>query len=152
MIETNLVESASGQELYIAQQNGDKVLITQTHAQVAGRFKAETLTNTGTVIVTEPLSGGCIVLTDLILTSDKTNGSIISVTFTDGTYTIPLVYADITDAPCNIAMNFAGYWRGWRDAHIEFAITGGINPKANLAIGYFKLHDSMLYSEWNTLR
>ena len=152
MIKSSLVESASGDELYIYSCSGKKPLITQNHAQVAGVFKAKTLTAAGTVIVSEPDSGGCIVLTDIILTSDKTANSAVTVQFTDGTYTIPIVEADITDAPINIATSFAGYWRGWREARLELVATGGINPTATLAAGYFKLQDSMLYSEWDSQR
>ena len=152
MIHSSLVEQKSGQELYIAQQNGDKILISQTHAQVAGTFKSKTLSAPGTVIVAEPLSEGCIVMTDLILTSDKTSGSVITVQYTDGTNTIPIIEADMTDAPVSIASPFAGYWRGWMDARIELVITGGVNPTATLAIGYFKLKNSDSYDDWDAQR
>ena len=152
MIKSNLVDSGSGDELYIACCTNKKVLITQTHAQIAGVFKSKTLNAAGTVIVAEPSAEGCIVLTDLILTSDKTNGTTITVQFTDGTHTIPIVEADITDAPCNLATSFSGYWRGWRDARLELVATAGVNPTATLAVGYFKLQDSMLYDEWDSLR
>lgn len=152
MIKSNLVDSGSGDELYIACCTNKKVLITQTHAQIAGVFKSKTLNAAGTIIVAEPSSEGCIVLTDLILTSDKTANAAITVQFTDGTHTIPIVEADITDAPINIATSFAGYWRGWEDARLELVVTGGINATATLAAGYFKLQDSMLYSEWDSLR
>ena len=152
MIKSSLVESASGDELYIYSCSGKKTLITQNHAQVAGVFKAKTLTAAGTVIVSEPDSGGCIVLTDIILTSDKTQSSVVTVQFTDGTETIPIVEADITDAPINIATSFAGYWRGWKDARLELVITGGLNPTATLAAGYFKLKTSLQYSDWDSYR
>jgi hypothetical protein len=152
MIKSSIVEQKSGQELYIASQNGYKILISETHAQVAGVFKAKTLIAAGTVIVAEPDADGSIVLTDLILTSDKTQSSAITVQFTDGTETTVLVEADITDAPCNIATSFAGQWRGWRDARLELVITGGINPTATLAVGYYKLQDSLLYSDWDSRR
>ena len=152
MLKSSIVEQASGEELYIASCTSKKVLITQTHAQVAGVFKSKTLTAAGTVIVAEPDSEGCIVLTDLILTSDKTANSAITVQFTCGTYTIPIVEADITDAPCNIATSFAGYWRGWKDARLELVITGGAAPTATLAVGYFKLSDSLLYNDWDSRR
>ena len=152
MLKSSLVDSASGKELYICSCADKKALITQSHAQVAGVFKAKTLTAAGTVIVSEPDSGGCIVLTDIILTSDKTQSSVVTVQFTDGTETIPIVEADITDAPINIATSFAGYWRGWRNARLELVITGGLNPTATLAAGYFKLKDSLLYSDWDSHR
>ena len=152
MIKSSLVDSGSGKELYICSCADKQTLITQTHAQVAGVFKSKTLTAAGTVIVSEPDTGGCIVLTDLILTSDKTQSAVITVQFTDGTETIPIVEADITDAPINIATSFAGYWRGWRDARLELVITGGLNPTATLAVGYFKLKTSLQYSDWDSLR
>lgn len=152
MLNVNLVEKGSEQELYIAQQNGDKVLITQTHAQVAGLFNAKTLNAPGTVIVTEPDADGCVVITDIVLTSDKTQGSSITVQFTDNTNTIPIITADITDAPIHLSASLNGFCKGWRNARVEFVITGGVNPTATLALGYFKLHKSLLYSEWESLR
>lgn len=152
MLKASLIEQKSGQELYIAQQNGDKVLISQTHAQVAGRFTAKTLIAPGTVIVAEPDADGCIVLTDFILTSDRTQSSAITVQWTDDVESIVLIEADITDAPVHLATSFSGYIQGWRNSRIELIITGGINPTATLAIGYFKLHNSMLYGEWDSLR
>ena len=152
MLKASLTEQSSGQELYIANQNGYKVLVSETHAQVAGLFKAETLNAPGTVIVTEPDPDGCIVLTDIILTSDKTLNSVITIQFTDGTNTIPIIVADMAEAPVSIATSFGGRWQGWRNAQLELVIVGGVNPTATLAAGYYKLHDSLLYDEWDSLR
>ena len=152
MIKASLIDSATGKELYIASQNGDKILVSQTHAQVEGLFKAKTLTAPGTVIVAEPDKGGCIVLTDLILTSDKTEGSVITIQYTCGTYTIPIMVADMSDAPVNLAIPLSGKWEGWRDARLELVITGGVNPATTLAAGYYKLSDSKLFDEWDALR
>lgn len=152
MLKSNLIESSSGEELYIASVNGYKILVSQTHAQVAGRFKSKTLSAPGTVIVAEPDEDGCVVLTDFILTSDKTQSSVITVQFTDDTETIVLVEADITDAPVNLATSFAGYWKGWKNARLELVIAGGTNPTATLACGYYKLIESMLFNEWDSLR
>lgn len=152
MLKINLVDSGTGEELYIASQNGDKILISQTHAQVAGKFKAETLSAAGTVIVAEPDKGGCIVLTDLILTSDKTEGSVITVQLDCGTHTIPIMVADMADAPVNLAIPLSGKWEGWKNARIELVITGGLNPTATLAVGYYKLKDSKLFDDWDAQR
>ena len=152
MIKSSLIDSGTGQELYIAEQNGNKILISQTHAQVAGKFKAKTLEAAGTVIVAEPDKGGCIVLTDLILTSDKTEGSAITVQFTCGTNTIPIIVADMTDAPVNLGTSLAGKWEGWRNARLELVITGGQGPTATLAAGYYKLEDSLQYDDWDAQR
>lgn len=152
MLKAILIDSATGKELYNADQNGDKVLISQTHAQVEGTFRAKTLTAAGTVIVAEPDKGGCIVLTDFILTSDKTEGAVITVQFTCGTDTIPIMVADMSDAPVNLATSLAGKWDGWKDARLELVITGGANPTATLAAGYYKLKDSKLFDDWDAQR
>ena len=152
MIEAILIDSATGKELYNASQNGYKILISQTHAQMEGKFKAKTLTAAGSVIVAEPDKGGCIVLTDLILTSDKTEGAVITVQFTCGAHTIPIAVADMSDAPVNLAASLQGKWEGWRDARLELVITGGANPTATLAAGYYKLKDSKLFDDWDAQR
>lgn len=152
MLKASLIDLATGKALYIARQNGNMVLISQTHAQVDGRFKAKTLEAAGTVIVAEPDKGGCIVLTDFILTSDKTEGSVITVQFTCGVHTIPIIVADMSDAPVNLALSLAGKWEGWWDARLELVITGGVNPTATLAAGYYKLSDSKLFDDWDEKR
>ena len=152
MIKARLIDSATGKELYIASQNGNKVLISQTHAQVEGKFKAKTLEAAGTVIVAESDKGGCIVLTDFILTSDKTEGAVITVQYTCGDHTIPIIVADMSDAPVNLATCLSGKWEGWRDARLELVITGGANPTATLAAGYYKLSDSKLFDDWDAQR
>lgn len=152
MIEAILIDPGTGKALYTASQNGDMILISQTHAQVEGKFQAKTLTAAGTVIVSEPDKGGCINLTDFILTSDKTEGSEVTVQYTDGSNTIPIMVADMSDAPVNIATALAGKWEGWRDARLELVITGGISPTATLAAGYYKLQDSKLFDDWDAQR
>lgn len=150
MIQSNIVEQKSGQELYIASQNGYKILISETHAQVAGVFKAATRSSGGTSIITEPDKDGCIVLTDIMITSDRVAASSFTVRFTDGTNTITIISANANDAPVNLATSFAGAWNGWRNARLELVSVG--NVTVTVACGYYKLYDSMLYSEWDALR
>ena len=128
------------------------VLVTTTHAATSGNFKAVSRAAAGTTIVTSPNAGGSIVLTDMIITTDKVNLATATVQFTDGTNTIVIIDATVTDAPCNIATSFVGRWHGWRDARIELVTVG--NVKATVACGYFKvdaLH-TQDYSEWNAER
>lgn len=150
MIETSLIEQSSGEELYIAHQNGDKILITHTHAQVKGKFKAATRSSAGTSIITEPDADGCIVLTDIMVTSDRVAASSFTVQFTDDTETIKIISGNANDAPVNLATSFAGAWSGWKNARLELITVG--NVTATVACGYYKLHDSMLYNEWDALR
>lgn len=128
------------------------VLVTTTHAAANGSFKAVSRASAGTTIVTQPNAGGSIVLVDLILTTDKVNGATVTIHFTDGTNTIVIIEAVVTDAPCNIATSFMGHWHGWKDARIEIVTVGTV--KATVACGYFKvdINHTQEYAEWNAER
>jgi hypothetical protein len=99
-----------------------------------------------------PSTGHCIQLTDLIVTSDKVNGATITLRFYDGTNTVNIFVADVTDAPCNVAIPFQGTWRGWEDARIELVTVGAV--ATTVACGYMHLgKDHVLkYDKWNALR
>ena len=128
------------------------VLETTTHAAMSGSFRAVSRASAGTTIITSPNVGGSIVLTDLMLTTDKVNGATVTIHFTDGVNTIVIIDAVVTDAPCNIATSFIGHWHGWKDARIELITVSTV--KATVACGYFKadaLH-TQDYSEWNAER
>lgn len=128
------------------------VIVTTTHAATKGNFKATSRASAGTTIVTSPNAGGSIVLTDIIVTTDKVNGATVTIHFTDGTNTIVIIDAVVTDAPCNIATSFVGRWHGWRDARIELVTVGTV--KATVALGYFKVdaNHTQDFSEWDAER
>lgn len=115
-----------------------------------GRFKSSTRSSAGTTTVTSPDQGGSIILTDLIISTDKVNGATITVQFTDGTNTVSIFDGVATDAPINLALSFGGRWQGWRDARIDMVTAGALN--ATVAIGYYKYKDSLVYAEWDSLR
>jgi hypothetical protein len=153
MVKTRLVRGKDGKELHsYSGYDGDPVLVTTTHGANSGSFKSASRTGAGTSIVVAPDGLDGIVLTDLILTTDKVNGATATVQITDGVNTIVLISANVTDAPCNIALSFAGKWEGWQGARVEFVTVG--NVKATLAIGYFKImEDSALpFASWDAKR
>jgi len=153
MIKVALKNSKSGKDL-LSQDNGEgPVLITSTYGAANGHFKAETLTAAGSVTVVAPLTGDGVVLTDLIMTTDKTNGATATVIITDGTNSITLVSGDMTNAPVNIAIPFGGLWQGWRSAAVQLDMVGA-NGTATLAIGYYHTQqkDTLTFSEWDALR
>ncbi len=93
-----------------------------------------------------------IVLTDLILTTDKVNGTTAVVNITGGGNTVKVISADLTDAPCNIALPFVGRWETWRGAHVDLFTTGVV--VATLALGYYRIpwNHARSYSAWNAER
>lgn len=131
-------------------QGDKKVLVSTKEAMTHGVFKASTRTTNGTTTVTSPDTGGAIILTDLIITSDKTANSSVIVRFTDGSNTIDVTVGDSVNAPVNIALAFGGCWRGWKDARLEMVTTGAVT--ATVAVGYMKISNGLPFAEWDALR
>jgi len=153
MLKTSIVSQVDGQELcthpgYV----GRRFLVAQSFASMNGSFKSASLGGAGTAIISAPELGGSIVLTDLVVTSDKVNGATITLRFSDGTESVNIFVSDVTDAPCNLATSFAGQWKGWKDARLEMVTTGAV--AATIAVGYFKLKEelSLDYGEWDAAR
>jgi len=112
--------------------------------------------SSGTVIKTAmvtPISGGSIEITDLIVSTDKTQAGTVTLTFDDGTNTETLINGSLTDAPLQLALNIAGRMKGWRDAVLYYTVAGG-NSTGAITIGYVKntKAESKSYSVWNSER
>lgn len=153
MLKTSLVSQTDGKELCTHEGYKDRrFLIAQSYASVNGSFKSATRAAAGSTTITEPELGGSIVLTDLIVTSDRVNAAIITIRFTDGVDNVNIFVADVTDAPCNVATSFAGQWKGWKNARLELVTVGVV--KTTVAAGYFKLPEeiSLGFSEWDAAR
>lgn len=150
-IKTVLIDSGSGKQLSILDGiTGDKTLITETHSAIKGVFKAVTRTTAGTTTITAPRIGGSIHITDLIMTTDKTALSDVTVRFTDGSDTVNVIVADSTNNTVNIAIAFTGLWRGWKDARLEVVTVADVT--ATVAVGYVLHDDGIPFTEWDDLR
>lgn len=122
--------------------------ITST-PQIFGVFKTFTSTIAGTTTVTAPPVGGAIVITDILLITDKTAGS-VTINLTDGTRTETIIRASTTDAPVSFSHGFVGKWEGWQDAYLQIIVVGPVVQST--AIGYYKIQQGKQYSDWNSLR
>jgi len=121
-------------------------------AETQGVFKSTNRTTTGTSIITAPDSGGAIVLTDLLISTDKVNNATVVVRFTDGTNTIEIFSANVTDAPVNLSIPFAGNWKGWKNARLELVTVNTVD--VTVAVGYYKIGNEFAdgYTEWDAKR
>jgi len=137
-------------ELQNGQEGSVKVLTTGTLHGAHGTFKAAQRSSAGTTILTNPANGGSLHLTDLILTTDKTNASNVTLQFTDDTETIIIAVGDSTNAPVNLAVAFNGRVQGWKDARLEMVTTGGVS--ATCMVGYHKMSKGIAFSEWDSRR
>lgn len=128
----------------------DELLLVADARATYGYFTSVTRTTAGTSIITSPSSDGSMMITDLIISSDRKNSSSVTVQFTDGTESVTVFSSDVTDAPANIGLSMAGRWQGWRNARVEVVTVGTVN--ATVAIGYTKVPFGLAFAEWDANR
>ena len=153
MIKTLLISGRDGKELHSYDgHDGYPVLVTTTHGANDGTFVTATRKAAGTTAIIAARGNDGIFLTDLILTTDKVQSATASVIITDGANVETLIAAEVSDAPCNIALSFAGKWATWQACRIDFVTVGTVT--ATLALGYFRTSSekTLPYAAWNAKR
>lgn len=152
MLSTSLSNPKNKKPLAIEEVYDKQIPLTHTYGSLNGSFKAVTRSAAGTTIITEPDLNGGIVLTDLIITTDKVALATVTVRFTDDVETINIITGNVNDAPMNLAISFAGRWQGWKNARLELVTVAAVT--ATVACGYFKVseNDVLSYSAWNAKR
>lgn len=152
-IRAKLLASGTNKELHSVPSQflpDERVLVTTTGPQHHGVFRAATRTTAGTTPIVTPDALGAIVLTDLIVSTDKQAGSTLTLHFTDGVQTIDIAIFPV-DAVVNLALGIVGLFRGWRDARFEM-VTAGTNFDATVSVGYMKVPDGLAFASWDALR
>ena len=133
------------------QVTGEEVyLVTSNAPQAHGTFASTSRSATGTSIITSPNADGSLILTDLIIGTDKVNGATVTVQYTDGTNTVVIFATTVTDAPANIGLSFTGRWQGWKDARVELVTVGAV--EATVSLGYMKVPNGLPFTEWDSYR
>ena len=154
MIHTTLVQAGGQDALHTAEvsPSPEPVLVTENLHRIHGTFRSATSTGAATTTIATPELDQEIVLTDLIVSTDKVNGATIIVRWIDDLSNSVIIYnGTATDAPINVAIAFAGRWAGWMNARLEM-VTVGVNLEANVSIGYYKLPEGLTYEQWDALR
>jgi len=125
-------------------------LLTMGPGQAHGMFKAVSGTTAATTTVTSPDNDGKIAITDLILSAEKKNTATIELRFTDGSETITVFKAVLTDAPIAVGLSLTGLWRGWKDARLEVVTVQDFIY--TVAVGYIKEKEGLNYADWDARR
>jgi hypothetical protein len=131
----------------------NRILASITPQKSHGRFKTASFTVQATTILAQPESGGSVELTDLIITFEKKNTSLVTVRFYDGTNEAVIAKVTLTDAPVEIAIPFNGRWRGWANAYVDATVSVA-DAIGCVALGYVK-HQKLgtqSYEEWSNDR
>lgn len=143
-------EYHSEKTLFSGLGENPRVLIVANEKDQHGVFKAQQRTSAGTTILASPTGGGALALTDLMITTDKTANSSVVIHFTDDTETEVVMEADSANNTVNLAIAFAGLWRGWKDARLEMVTVDTVT--ATVAVGYMKIVSGQFFAEWDALR
>jgi len=152
LIKVRPVASGASEEFHWVPSpfTGEPVLVTTTIGVAHGTFKSASRSSAGTTIITDPEGGGRILLTDLLVSTDKTTNSDVTIRFTDGTNTINVMVVDSANAPAAFGLGFTGNWEGWKDARLEMVTTG--NVTSTVAVGYVRLSTGLTFAAWDALR
>ena len=152
-IDTRVVASGTSEEFHWvrSRQTGEPVLVVTDESRAHGLWKTATLGAAGTVVLVQPPSGGSIRLTDLIISTDKTANSTVTLAFEDGTNTENIAVFDSANAPVALAHGFLGKVDGWKDARIEMIVAGG-DADATITVVYLKFNEGLAFAEWDALR
>ncbi len=128
----------------------ERVQVITTGPQRHGVFRSVTATTQTTTEIAAPVAKGAIVVTDLLITTNKQAGGILTLRFSDGTNTINLAVFPV-DLAVNQSLALVGLFRGWRDADLQM-VTSGATFDATVTAGYMKVPDGLEFAEWDTLR
>ena len=150
-LKATLIDPATGKVLEIIKDIfGHPTLAVTDHYVDKTRFKSVTRVAVGTETIASPITDGAILLTDIIISTDRVANSRLTIFFDDGVRNIPIFDGYANDAPINVAANFHGGWTGWKDAAAKMTTEQAI--KATVAIGYIKVPEGLEYAEWDALR
>ena len=151
MLKSVMIDASSGKILEVLDDiYGNPTLLVTDHYVYSTRFKSETRSVGGTTEITSPETDGAIMLTDMIVSTDRVAVSRVTIFFDDGIRQINIYDGYANDAPINFAIGFHGGWKGWKNAVLKMTTVAAIH--ATVAVGYIKLPVGLEYREWDALR
>ena len=147
------LQDIKGAALHAAKVGAHTHLVVEQHSRVATQFKAAALTDAGTVTVVSPRPGGAIVITDVLYSAEKVNGGSLTIQFTDGSDTVILKSAIVTDAPVDGNTSLQGRALGWKDAQVDL-VGVGTNLNCNATIFYYHIGGEgvLSFTDWDAQR
>ena len=101
-----------------------------------------------------PEADGSIEITDLIITTDKTNLGTVVLHWEDaGEVAETIITTVLSDLPIRLNMHFVGKVQGWQGASLYYTVAGA-NSTGAITVVYVKHNkiDSLPYAEWDARR
>ena len=152
MIKEMIIDTNTGKSLGdLNDIFGRPTLETVDYYQTNVRFKSTTLTDAGSATIASPTEGGALILTDIIISTDKVLNSRLSVFFADAIEKISIFDGHPIDAPINTALGLHGAFTGWKNASLRM-LAVGIKLQSTVAVGYIKIPKGLEYAVWYKMR
>ncbi len=137
-------------ETYKAPVGTEEILVFEDYVTAFGVFKAVFRVTAGTTTIVTPEPSGSIAITDILISATKVQSSTAELLFDDDTNTETLFKADMTNGELFYSHTVKGRMQGWRDARLDLTTVNGSD--VYVTIGYVRLPNGLVYSEWNELR
>jgi len=151
-LRVELVKQGKSKALRTSTPFGADRELLNTVPYMAGESKWKTInmvTAATEILVTPPVEGS-VAITDILMSSDKTNATSVAIRFTDGTNVENIFKGDSTNAPIQIAHSFTGLLFGWKDARIDIETVGAVD--ATITVAYVRIPDGLEFADWDALR
>lgn len=160
MIRTVLIRGETGEDIFsckpfkgFTKPSADETIyIITDYFRANGTFKSELILTPATTTITSPDPSGSLIITDIVISADKTNNTTLLVQFTDGVNTAVIISPDTTNQAVNFSWAPQGRIQGWKNARID-VITGGVGtPSVAVTVGYLKIPSGLEFADWDALR
>jgi len=131
----------------VGEDHHGPILVIETAARAHAVWNSATVTSASTTILAQPISGGSLIITDIVLSAKKKAASTVKVQFTDGGDTKVLIAPDIINNPANLSWSPQGLIRGWKDARLELVTDATFD--ATLTVAYIKVLNADTFAVWS---
>jgi hypothetical protein len=128
----------------------ERFLSVTTPTSAHSTFRSLERSTAGTDIIVAPNDNGSLVLSDIIVTTEKQTAGTVTVQYNDGTNSELIFKAFAKDGPISISTALTGRVQGWRDAWIEWVNVG--DTDSTILLTYVKVPEGLPYAEWDAFR
>ncbi len=115
-----------------------------------GVWKVANRATAGTTIIVEPNPNTAIMITDLIVSTDKVANSSCLLQFTDDVDIEVIARFDTANAPVALSISINGRLHGWKDARLEMNTVSTVN--ATFMVGYVNIPSTQDFAVWDAAR
>jgi len=153
MIKTRLTDTGTGKNLHTyPDPSGHPTLVITDYGRLHGTFASAVIGSATTTTIVDSAGDKGVSLTDLIISVGRTNGTEVTVQFTDSTPNTVVIAKVVTDNGATVAIPFQGNWGGWKASQIDVITNNAAD--VSVAVGYYRTpeENTLAFPEWDARR